>query len=185
MCFFFPLWGKLLKWMTNYTFFQSKKLSVWHSTNLISGFTFQTRTTSLMLCKEGWLNIFDFDLLNSPPPLQLCNLNQHHLSTLPWVPKDQQGGTHHLQRWGKFSFKIIVSICVICTFIDNFFVVRRRNTCHAGSSSGGRYLGILIEWIFCWIEYIQIQSFESILEKEKFSGKKMIKLSLELNRVYF
>ena len=29
-----------------------------NSTNLILGFTFQTRTTSLMLCKEGWKNIF-------------------------------------------------------------------------------------------------------------------------------
>ena len=29
---------------------------------------------------------------------------------------------------------------------------------------GGRYLGFLIEWIFCWIEYSQIQIFGSIFE---------------------
>ena len=40
-------------------------------------------------------------------------------------------------------------------------------------SRGGQNLGFLIEWIFCWIEYSQIQIFESIFELN-FPDKKVI-----------
>ena len=47
-------------------------------------------------------------------------------------------------------------------------------------SSGGRYPGFLIEWIFCWIESSKIKNFESIFELI-FPGKKIIEYFFELD----
>ena len=47
-------------------------------------------------------------------------------------------------------------------------------------SSGVRYPGFLIEWIFYWIELSQIKNFESIFELN-FPGKKIIEYFFELN----
>ena len=44
---------------------------------------------------------------------------------------------------------------------------------NATRCSGGRYPGIVIEWIFYWIESSQIKIFESIFELN-FLGKKII-----------
>ena len=44
---------------------------------------------------------------------------------------------------------------------------------HALGSSGGRYPGFRIEWIFYWIESSQIKIFESNFELN-FPGKKII-----------
>ena len=50
----------------------------------------------------------------------------------------------------------------------------------SGLSSGVRYHGFLIEWIFYWIESSQIKIFESIFELN-FPGKQIIEYFFELN----
>ena len=72
---------------------------------------------------------------------------------------------------GCFDVTVLASVWVLvvrCRFLDSW------------PTSGGRYPGFLIEWIFYWIESSQIKNFESIFELN-FPGKKIIEYFFELN----